>query len=340
MLEDVLHPKKLYWLAHAEMRSADPLHWRGVAALIADCMCRHRARSALYLSEVMKVYCSICSQIEGIDHFGTTAFNFNECVLVGNSTPACDANVVRRLVSEITVSTGNSSNAQRLLLAHLQVTLFASLAHAESEPDPDDDGSNNDRLVRLLVNFSNECTFKTHGDFLVHAVLIVTKLPPWVSSMLCENDMPYPLMVQSYPTTVNKEVRPLLDPSMDERLLAVRWDAPGLVPADYILAVSLVLEIVASPSMALLVNGTMLHNLGSPEPQPFIVRNSDASVSTGCRHNSVFYHDDTSLTTVERVLRWLRFTHATGSTLTASTCEIVMNNLTVSARNPLRKYAL
>ena len=339
MLEDVLPPKKLYWLAHAEMQSVDPSHWVDVATFIGDCLCCNRAKNAQYLCEVMRVYSWIRCCIDKVDLFVTSKFNFNDSVLRANSTPRCDPATLSRLVAEISTHTGNTNNAQRLLLSHLQTQMAATCPHMPTESDPDDDGTNADRFIRLVSNYSAECSFKTHGDFLVHAILIVTKLPPWASSMLCENDMPYPLMKQTYPDTVNQEVRPLLDASMDERIVLVQWTAPEFVPEDYILIVSLLLEIIASPSVVLLVNGTLMHGMECNEPMPYIVRNDDATVSTGYRYQGVFYCDESTLDTVSRVTRWLWFTHTVGSKLTHDTCEIVMNQLPVSARNPLKKYA-
>jgi hypothetical protein len=339
MLEDVLQPKRLYWLAHVEMLCPDPSHRQTLADTLSAWVCSNLARSRQYLSEVVRVYCWVTSKLGSSDPFTTPVFKFSPTVLQSNSTPALDDTTVDRLVTEISASAGNTNNAQRLLVHHLQTQMVASLPSDTCHAHTEGDGMESDRLTVLVRNYSAECTFKTNGDFLIHAFLIVLKLPPWASSMLCLNQMPYPLMKQTYPDTVNAEVRPLLDATMDERMDAVAWASPSFVAEDYIVVVALLLEIMASTAVTLLVNGTLLHNLDSGVPHPFIVRRDDTTIATGVRHASVFYYHPDSLTALERVVAWLRFAHDHGDTPTRHICEVVMHDVPRQGDNPLCKFS-
>ena len=102
-------------------------------------------------------------------------------------------------------------------------------------------------MIKLLVQrYAPECTFKTNGDFSIHAELTTKHLPAWISAATVQHEMPYPLMVKAYPDTVNKIVRPLLERSIIDRVAQINWDrSPFLIP-DYIVCIALIIEMLAT----------------------------------------------------------------------------------------------
>lgn len=307
-----------------------------ICSFLQQCVCTHTARSTHYANEVVKVYAHFATWSAPLPPT-TPAFAFTDGVLATLATPSNTHETRAMLHNEILHSAMPRQNSYRLLVSLMQDDLIAKMPNVQLNcASATKEHVRN--LKRMMLGYAPECTFKTNGDCPIHTELITTKLPPWSTSMLTHNEMPYPLMKQSYPNSVNAHVRPLLDTPIHDRVQDIDWEGTSFSEKDFIIIVSLVLELMASKKMRMLTNGTITKFKHLDNAQPFMMRLPGGDIARGCRVGGVLHMAPRDCTAAQCVLGWVMECYAQDSSPAAYTAEILFSHIAVSEGNPLRKF--
>ena len=169
----------------------------------------------------------------------------------------------------------------------------------------------------------------------MHAELMTQHLPSWLTSSMVRYEMPYPLMVSAHPENVNRIVRPLLDTSIIDRVAQIQWTRTPFRIVDYIICISLILEMLATRKVTLLVNKDILKHKEKGWPLPYLWLDSDASIHCGEKRgpswNRTGHHGGTAIAVL-----------APGATQnldhTRHIHQLAFDSANASARNPLNKF--
>jgi hypothetical protein len=348
MLDDVLQPQRLYWIVHREVlpgHSDAPARLRAVMGHIADAVSQHPARTRQYLLECLRVYAALWLRAHaglaaGAQDAGT--FEFSDTLYIGRASPVLDPHGVARLCYELTYAPEPRMDAARLLAYTLSRGLFEStFARVAAVVAPACREERARKILRTIVQkYAPECTFKTRGDFNVHAELELNHLPAWLGAAMVENEMPYPLAVKAYPgSEVNKVVKPLLDRAITDSVEMVKWIGDSFVVTHFVTIVALIIELLASRDVVCLVNARVNRDGEKAWPLPYIVRLADGSVETGVRVGTTLHVFEPTTDALTVCLAWLHMSFVAKTAATHNLCNIVFTT-DVDERNPLRKFLL
>ena len=344
MLEDVLQPQRLFWLVHVEAEGASPDALQKIADHISECFSTETARSAPYLRELTKVYAALWLRLHPA-LTTTERYAFGDTAYFGKSSPCLDDHAMAMVCTELAHGSDPRFDASRLVvyqnvLRHQQQMQrvpvpAAGLSKLEGCPS-------HKRLRIIMTKYAPECTFKTRGDFNVHGELMLDNMPAWLCCAMVENEMPYPLMCKAYPERVNRVVRPLLERPITDSVEMIDWDDDvSFCIRDFVTIMCLVIEVLASSSIMLLINGDIIRHRDKTFPLPFVWRDPDGVIIHGVRLNDTLHVLPPESSAVTTCLWWLTMCKREKVEASQNLYNIVLSELSqVEERNPLRKFLL
>jgi len=344
MLEDVLQPQRLFWLVHVETVGADPEDLLKIADHIAECFSTEVARSAPYLRELTKVYAALWLRLHPTLRT-TERYTFGDTAFFGKSSPCLDDHAMAKVCTELAHGADPRFDASRLVVYQ---SVLQHQRRLRRVPVPAGElGAlkgclSHKRLRVIMTKYAPECTFKTRGDFNVHGELILDNMPAWLCCAMVQNEMPYPLMCKAYPERVNRVVRPLLERPITDSVEMINWeDDVGFCVRDFVTIMCLVIEVLASSSIMLLINGDIIRHKSKTFPLPFVWRDPDGVIIHGVRLNNTLHVLPPETSAVTTCLWWLTMCKHEKVEVAENLYNIVLSELSeVEERNPLRKFLI
>ena len=340
MLEDDLPAQILFWLVHAETPGSTAQDRELMIQHAAKSVVEHKSASVEYLREVISVICAWTLQNAGECTDPELASIPNHSLRIPSS-PQLHKDMIIALCYEIVHAAEPRHDAFRLVAyTFIHRAIKSQTTRTLDYTYIDHSDGNRAVVKKLITRYAPECTFKTNGDFHIHAELMLNHLPAWLSCAMVHNEMPYPLMVKAYPDNVNKIVRPLLDESIIDRVGTIEWDRNPFSISDYVVCISLIIEMLSSKKTKLLINGDVSRHLSYIWPMPYVVKHQSGEHEYGVRLRGERFISPPELTVCDAVLAWLKICDEEKCQYTKNVSDLVFDSTNIASRNPLKKFML
>ena len=296
----------------------------------------YRSKDIHYLTDIVTFYASL----HILDHPGSkapvTASKFNRDAM--QTSPVLDDKEFSVLCDSLIHNPDTRFDNCRLLiyqlfLSRLKITPQSTLTlHPFKKPEAL-------ALRRLLTGYASECTFKTSGDYCIHAECILKHLPAWSTSAMVQYDSPYPLIARAFPENSNSMVRPILDKPAIQKLDHLLWSLSAPEdPLSLVLLLTFISEISGLAALCPLINTELFHRPDTTQPILFFLKSPDGNTRTGIRENGALCYFPDGTSPVLAALQWLwRCRECEWSDLKNVT-EVIFNTGDVSEKNPLFKF--
>ena len=338
MLDDALPPHVLYWLVHVETPLMEPEDVQNTLGFLERCLVEHMSLTATFLREVLTVYAAWLLKSQPSEPSGEL-YPIPQTMMMASTSPNLSPADLARLSKEVVHCASPRPDAYRLIM-YMLCEKTAATREMGVLPNHTFSNAQKHALKTMIQKYAPECTFKTNGDFSIHAELMLMRLPAWLSCSLVHNEMPYPLMVKAYPATVNNEVRPLLDKSLIDRVSQINWDDVPCNPSDLVVIYCLITEMLSSKKIKLLVNADGLRDLSLTWPLPYMWKLNSGVVEMGVRDNGTFLRASLHKSVLEHVLTWLEVCRQRECQFTANVHSAALDPDHLDSRNPMGKYLL
>ena len=342
VLEETLQPQRLYWILHREVPPAagDPAALGLILDHLAGCVSAARAKNTAYVREVVRSYAAVWLRA----HPGfpiAERFQITDTLYRGKASPVLGAHGVAALCHELVSAPDPRFDTVRMLAYQFVAAAFSRTPRSELCLGAECRAAAAAATFRtVILKYAPECTFKTRGDFNVHGELMLNHLPAWMSCIMVVNEMPYPLAAKVYAAGVNKVVRPLLERAITDSVDLIAWGSLTFVVRDFVVMMSLVIEILASRAVHLLVNADVCRHAEKTWPLPYVWRTPGGGVEHGVRAGGVLHVFGSDVPACTACLQWLHMCGEAGSRECSDLYDLVLDTANVRERNPLKKFLL
>ena len=331
-LEDVFPPQKLVWLS-ANVCEVDAGCRRRLAAHLEKAAATHGAENPQYVKEALTCLAHLRgppSPGENPQPVAITRFD-----LLSKVQKDCFDESYRRDI-EHTIRGGytNDINIHRKYMHILRTRHLATLErHTVSKADCGASPETSKMMLTLLKAFVKETTFKVHGDASLHAEIVTCMLPNFISSMQGHLQTPYQLVASVYPQQVNDMVRPILATRFEDRVNLIDFNN-RLRVRDFILAASVLMELLGNKKAVLLTNDTICH--ASPElTLMYVIRKDSSDYEVGLREGGKLRVYDQTCAVSDVVIDFVRRAHIATPGLVENVYSLLFRP---EENNPLNKY--